>query len=346
VVESADNAGGNRLQANIGVIHKLYVQVAYPEEYIEGMLFIGETKPNEATTFSILLTNVGSKDLSKIKGQILIRGPNGEGVAKILTNEISLKTKEKSKLTASWIANTAPGTYHAQAIIEYDNKILVLEKDFDVGEPLLDIEALRVGPFKLGTIARFDITLKNMWNQEIKDVFGVTEITDKNGALVNTYKTSSVDVPAEGKKDITSFWDTRDVSPGEFLITIKTQYLGRIREKIYELTVEQDKIKVNSLSGEAVARQPVSQNTQENYIIWIIVLIFTVIVLKLVLDFMVRIKKVRVAENPELRRIIKEKLKEGFSKTAIIDNLLDKGYSKEIIEKEMLKAEDEDKIVK
>jgi hypothetical protein len=204
-----ENTVGNILLANIGLVHQVNIRVPYPDQYLEGTLFISETRPNEKTTFTVSLYNVGTKDIEKIKGSIIISGSDGQPVLSIKTNEISLKAGQKSKITGEWIVNLNPGTYNAKAMVEYDNdKILVLEKDFDIGEPLIDIDSLSIGPFKLGTIAKFDISLSNKWNQDMLNIFADTEIRDDKGVLVETYRTSSVVLPSLGSAKLSSYWDT------------------------------------------------------------------------------------------------------------------------------------------
>lgn len=340
------------LVANVGVVHKLHVRVPYPDQYLEGILYISEARPNEEVTFTATVSNVGSDDIEKIQGSLLITGPSNEGVARLSTDEISLAKERKSKVEAKWIANVNPGTYHVQAIIEYDNgKVLVLEKDFDVGEPLIDIEDVRVASFKLGTIAKFDIAIANKWNQKMPDVYGITDISDSTGVPVDSYKTSSADIPAEGTKEFNAYWDTTGIEAGEFIISVKAHYLGRIKEKVYEMEVKENEIILTSPSftGQVISNneQPGKLNT--TVIIIVVVGIFIVVLAQMIMKYMgsgAPKKKQAAAkepprnEYPELRKYIKKRLGQGYSRDAVRKSLEEKGWNRNVIDYEMIKAEE------
>lgn len=348
-IESSDSSS-NILVANIGILHKLNVRVPYPDQYIEGIFYLSEARPNENVLFTITVSNVGSEDLKKIRGSIIITGSNKQGVAQFNTNEISLEKGVKSKIVGNWIANVQPGTYHAQAIVEYDNgKILLLEKDFDIGEPLVDIENIKVNSFKLGTIAKFDISVINKWNQNIPGIYGITEISDNSGALIDTYKTSSEDIPASGSKELYSYWDTADINPGEFTISVKVHYLGRIREKVYEMTVKQNEIilKSPSITGEVIGNNN-EFKVNSTLLIIIVIGLFIIVIIQMVFKYLSKKppiqktdKKISINEtHPELRNYIKTKLSQGYSRESIRHALLDKGWNIDIIDYEMMKAEE------
>ncbi len=369
VLELADQSGGNEsniLKANIAVVHKLIVHVPYPDQYLEGILFISEAKPNEKVSFTISLSNLGSKDIRSIKGRIIIKDGNGQAVSQSLTNEISLDTKGKSKVTANWIASEMPGTYTAQAIVEYDDgKIITLEKSFDVGEPLLEIESLKIGPFKLGTIARFDILIRNKWNQNINNVFGLTEIRDKNNQVVNNYKTASVDIPAGADKEISSYWDTKDVTPGDFSIGIRADYLGRVREKTYELSVKENEIIVNSMTGEVIGGKEKS-NSSLFAIGLVISLLIGAVSFAIIkknketpakkegvqnLTYKTQPEKTFAQPAPIVKQIPKEtmaaieryidyNMRQGISIHALKQKMLEKGYDEDFVDSIILKVED------
>src|SRR3989344_1716109 len=76
VVETGNNnkEEGSILVASLGVVHKLFVRVPYPDEYLEGILYISEQKDGGPITFTVSLSNIGTKDLNKIIGSIIITG--------------------------------------------------------------------------------------------------------------------------------------------------------------------------------------------------------------------------------------------------------------------------------
>ncbi|MFH0874848.1 MAG: CARDB domain-containing protein [archaeon] len=347
IVELSDNSDSNMVKANIGVIHKLIVKVPYPDQYLQGILFIGDARPNEETTFTVTLANLGTKDINKIKGQIIIKDFAGNAKAKIDTNEISLAAGKKGKVTAVWIPNLNSGNYIAEALVEYDNsKILSIEKEFDLGEPLLDITELRVGTFKLGSIAKFDILVKSNWNSQINDIYANTEMRTIDGAIIDTYKTPSAIISAYSTQELNYFWDSKDSLEGEYIILAKVNYLGRVREKTYLLNVKSDKIIIrpDAATGFAVEQaKPAGDKT--GLLIGVVILLVIIIIVLLTVKLKARggasSSKEETSANLQLKGFIRAKLKEGISVAAIRDNLIKKGWKKEIIDRIILEIEDE-----
>ncbi|MBN2422624.1 hypothetical protein JXB41_05325 [Candidatus Woesearchaeota archaeon] len=345
--ESSENT---ILKANLGIIHQLRVIVPYPGQYLQGMLYISDTDVNKTTTFTISLFNLGKDNIDKIQGSLIIRDPNEQGISSLKTNSISLKNKENAKITSEWNADVLPGTYHVEAIIEYDDKILILEKDFDVGEPLLEIQDLTAYPFKLGTIAKFGIILKNKWNKDISDVYANTRILDDKGTEISQFTTEHLTLPAYSSKEITSYWDTKDSSAGDYLMEIKANYFGRVKEKVYELLVEEDKITVkkDQITGE-VTGPGEKHEFNFTYVIIIIVLIAVTVILALKLrpkkpdkkTSYTSYKQTPSRQDSKLRPYIKKKLEQGFSEKALRKHLVEKGWSQEEIDEAMLEIEDE-----
>ncbi len=344
------NTVGNILLANIGIIHQIKVRVPYPDQYIEGMLYISEARPNEKTTFTVTLYNVGTKDIENVKGSIIISNSNNQPITSIKTNEISLEAGKKSKIEGEWTVNILPGTYNAQAIVEYDNnKVLNMEKDFDIGEPLIEIDSLTANSFKLGTIAKFDIILSNKWNQDMQNVFAITEISDDKGVLIDKYQTNSETIPSLGTSKLSAYWDTDDIDPGDFIMSVKAHYLGRIREKIYELKVKQNEIIIQapSITGEVVGSEN-EFKVNTTLLIIIVVGLFVIVILQMVLKYLAKSKPPKKEEKTEkletghqdLRKYIKSKLSQGYTRDSIRKTLLEKGWERETIDYEMMKAEE------
>ncbi|MEM3374708.1 MAG: hypothetical protein QXE31_05860 [Candidatus Woesearchaeota archaeon] len=356
IIESSDKEKEANLIANLGVIHKIYVHVPYPDEFLEGILYVSESKPGEKVIFTISLTNLGSSDLNKIEGQIIIK-ENEKPIGKVITDKISLKKKEKGKITGTWAYANSAGKYHAEAIIEYDNgKILMLEKEFIVGEPLINIEDIKIGKFTLGSIAKFDITLKNNWNNKIEKIYTTTEIRDVYGRLINTYNAPSIDIESYSSKEVSSYWDTKGINEGDFSIGITTNYLDKKTEKVYELKLGKNEIKIkDTLTGKVI-----EENNEENNLIpfligIIIILIFVLIIIILGLKKNKEIKtkeisnRDRITEKIETKKetksdvmeYIRYNLKEGISISAIKKKLLEKGYDEKTIDSLILEIEDE-----
>ena len=117
--------------------------------------------------FIIPVLSLGEENINKASATIDILGPTNEKLATVKTDEKAVESKNRRDLTAKWKADVNPGVYHAVAVVNYDGKLVRVEKNFGVGNLLIDVVDVKVKNFKLGGIAKFEISLENKWNQKI-----------------------------------------------------------------------------------------------------------------------------------------------------------------------------------
>ncbi|MBU0757145.1 MAG: hypothetical protein KKF44_03715 [Nanoarchaeota archaeon] len=165
----AGNPNSINMQTNIALKHKIKVSVPYPEKHLTAEMFI-KKEANNRINFRIALYNTGTKDLSNIKGLIMIFDPGGNQILSIASNEIALESSDSSKLVVELKQELLLGSYIVKALVSYDGESLELEKNLDIGDPLIEILNLGVNSFKLGSIAKLDMILKNRWNRDISDI--------------------------------------------------------------------------------------------------------------------------------------------------------------------------------
>jgi len=328
----------NIIKASLGIIHQLRVLVPYPDQYLQGSIYTPEFEYNKSAEITISMVNLGNKKIDKITGSIIISDQNNQGLAYIDTTEVSLDPKEKGKITATWKVNVNPGRYTMQAIIQYNDKILLLSKEIDIGRPFVEITDLRTYPFRLGTIAKLDVSLKNNWNKIIQNVYSQVQIKDQEESIVSDYETGTTDLPAYGLVDLPIYWDTKGVNEGEYNFHIKTFYMGRFTEKIFETLVSEDSIYVK---GSTPTGEVTGSRSNVGTPVAALVLILIIIIIILLLKNLKR-PKIKIPEESRLTidRFIKKKLNQGYSPDAIRKNLMKKGWNKDLIDDEMMKIED------
>jgi len=262
------------VSAKIALIHQLRVNVPYPGRYLTGQLHISQANVNETAAFTISLFNLGKEDIEKIKATIIVKGPTNEEIAVIRTEEISINSQDESKLVGVWKANVGSGKYYAEAIVEYDGKTFLLSKVFYIGHQKIEIEGLRVDDFRLGTIAKFDILLRSKWNEPIPNVFANLQVIDKAGTILTDFKTSSIDMRPYQTAEVSGYWDTQNVQPGEYDVNVKVNYLDQVTEKLFETVVSFDRIDVKqAIAGRVVAGERIISDS----VLVLIVLILIVI---------------------------------------------------------------------
>jgi hypothetical protein len=227
------------VKTHLGVAHKLMVIVPYPGEYLQGMMFVEGTKPGEQVQFTLSLNNLGTETLENIKGTIVIRDSKGKGISQLVTDTATLKSKEKGKITAAWQSKDV-GKYIAQAVISYGDEVLLIEKELEIGEALITIRDIRIVKFRLGDISRMDILLENNWNEDMPGVLTKTVIYDASSNVVSDFDSSPVDIGQSSTKEVPSYWETQGVEPGNYVLNIVLEYLGKKNEKSYQVAVDED----------------------------------------------------------------------------------------------------------
>ena len=216
------------VSATASVFSTLWVRVPYPGKYAEAKLYIDAGGIEEDVDFAISVMNFGKEDIGKVKATIKILGATYEEIGVVETNEASVKSKEQTKLTAKWLADVNPGKYHVIAGIGYDEKKVILEDNFEVGNLFIKIKKIEVGDFVLGQVAIFDILLESKWNEVISDVYGEMTIFDNMGTEYTKFKTASIDMPPMGEGVLKAYWDTKGINVGKYNLKLLIHYNERI----------------------------------------------------------------------------------------------------------------------
>jgi len=269
----AEKESTDTVKVIAAVVSKLYVRVPYPAKYAEGELQIGGGNIGDSIPFTISLFNFGTDELKSITATVEVFGPTYERLGTMEAGPLSLAAGNSGKLVAQWQAKVNPGTYHAVVTVNYDEKRFILEKNFDVGNIYVDITGIEVKNFKLGGVAKMDISLMNRWNDEIKGVYGDVSVKDDK-TTYTTFKTASVDIPAQADSQIVSYWDTTGIAPGTYKADIKISYAGKVSQESYDLNVNLDSINVvGGPTGEAIKGEGGKLSTTTLIIVLVIVLI-------------------------------------------------------------------------
>ncbi len=343
VVESNLDIGEiDVVKTNLGVVHKLKVYVPYPGEYLQGMIFVEGNKPNDKVEFTIGLNNLGTEKLENIKGTIIIKEPNGRGVSQIVTTQASLNSKEKGKIIGEWMP-LGLGKYIAQAVISYNDEVLLIEKEIEIGEAEIKIKDIRVERFKLGDIARLDLLLENTWNEEIKSVQTKTMVYDESSRVISEFDSSNVDISSGAIKEVPSYWETQGVNPGNYILSIVLDYKGKRNEKNYEISVDEDSL--NFIDGPT--GNVIDSNKKEFSFVPLIILLTVLLVIfissKIMPKLLQKEKPVNYVIDPKVKEYIRHNMSQGISIKALKQKMLESGYKEDYIDRIILEIEDETK---
>jgi len=136
--------------------------------------------------------------------------------------------------------------------------------------------SISVDDYELGGIAGFTVLVNNIGNRLVEGF--TSRITLDDVANVKSY---SIDVGPDEVKKTVAYWDTKDISIGEYEGVLAMMYDDEIAEKDIKTIVNADSIEVEVISpitGQVVIEKPAQSADIMKYLN-IIVLVLIVIAL-------------------------------------------------------------------
>ena len=269
--------GGTFVGTTVAVVSEVKVRVPYPGKYAETKLEISKANVNEIVTFIVPVINLGEENIARAKGDISVLGPTSEELAKLETEEKAVKAKTTEELKTSWLAAVNPGVYHASLKVDYDGKFAQAEKNFFVGNMMIDILNVTVKDFRLGGIAKFSILMANRWNQPVDDIFAEIVIENDKGDQVAQIKSASTSIAALSQGELSAFWDTEGIAEGSYNAKLIIHYAGKTTEKQIKLAVALDRIDalLPGATARAVQKEAAQQIGRDT---WLMILVFVLII--------------------------------------------------------------------
>jgi len=261
------------------VVTKITATAPYPGKYADAKLKIPKVGEDEPVNFVIEILNRGQQQIDVAQARIEVYSPTNDLLVSLQSDEKPVKPGEIRELVATYSNGLPKGKYYARAVLDYDGVEVILEDTFEIGNMLVDLKNIYVKNFKLGEIAKFDIIVENMWNEQIPDVYADIMIRDQYGRTQTEFKTSDVDLSPEQTALLNAYWDTSEVLVGEYRTEITLHFLGNNVKKTMTLTVREDAIDIDFMPTALAIDQPAPTKRDS----WIIVLIILSIVVNALL---------------------------------------------------------------
>jgi len=206
-------ASESTVSAQAGIITSIIINVPYDGIYAVGRLdFNANTKE-----IIIPVTNMGTEGIRNVKVSATVIGPTSEIILSKSANEDTLGIKETKEFIIP-IKEVESGNYMLRATIEYDDKIIVLERQVSIGTQRAVIQSIDLQDFNYGQINRIDIGIKSEWNQVINDAYAMIEIIGPSGQLVERIKTPGETIQPFRTATLRGYWDTSGILPGDHQI--------------------------------------------------------------------------------------------------------------------------------
>ncbi len=265
--------GETSVEATVGVAAQVNVFVPYPGKYLEASLNAADSEEG-GIVFVIPVVSRGKLDIVRVKAIIDIYNLN-EKVDTIESEEISILSGERKEIVVKWKSDFLPGTYKAAATILYDEETLKLEKEFNIGDKILDLVDVKVNDFSLGGIAKFELLIESKWSELIKDAYLQMLVYNKEGEVMADFKSATYDVKSLEKTLMVAFWDTDGVREGVYDSSVILNYDRKSAQKDFKLDVSENEIKVIGL-GYVISE---AGGKKTNSLVVILVVVIAILVL-------------------------------------------------------------------
>ncbi len=277
---------GTFIGATVAVATQLHVYVPYPDKYAEAEVNVVEQGDGKIFFF-VPVINRGDLDIVDVRGVIDIYTSLNEKVTTINTDTDDLLSMERTELVAELESDLNPGKYVAVVSVVYDNEVVEIRKEFNVGEMALEINEVSVPDFELGSIAKFNALVENKWSSDLENVYLNIIVYNEEGEVMADFKSPTYNVEPLSKIEMVSYWDTAGVKEGTYDGKIILKYGDKSSEKNIQMKITDDEIEVIGLTGRVIVRDKGGFNWNNILIILVVILIlaniFWFIVIKKIL---------------------------------------------------------------
>jgi hypothetical protein len=193
--------------------------------YAEGKLDVQATET--MASFIVNIYNFGTDTIRAAYAEIIVgnqtttteKRPIGSMTEAVLTGRMALPV----------------GYHNATAIVHYDDHILMLTKDFQIGTERITITNVSIDPFRMGDIARIRLSVRNEWPFPIENVRGEVILMKDNHADTLATETFML----EETKEVSAFWNTADKPAGVYNATALVYYGGKVATRPFIVTLTQ-----------------------------------------------------------------------------------------------------------
>ena len=239
---------------------------------------------NTNNNFAIEVENKGILDAYNCKAIIDLYNQENVKIISLSSEQKNIAPEAKETFLLPWSPNEKNGNYLAKTKFTCNNIEIIRENKFKIGSPEISIQNLSVDKFELGEIVKFDLLLSSNWGENIPNVFVNVELL-KDDVQVANAKTESVNFGPFKKINVPFYIDTNGIQEGEYVITIKVNYLGKQIIESYEAYITPDNVIFNAISGKVVAEEEVNKTHDYSTILFIAIItvmiigIFIVIIL-------------------------------------------------------------------
>ncbi len=221
----ASKSGDMTFKTSFSYLLSVFVQ--YPEKYLEVKFNAENVNENENVQFVVSLNNKGQEMINDAYAEIYVHGADDftNYITTITTKHIALNSTESKSIFANLdTKGLKPGLYKAKAIVHYDGLKKTASSIFKIGTLLVDVVNYTNKAYA-GKINRFDLVVKNRWNNKINNIYADLELN----AL--KFKSATTSLAAWQTKTMTLYLDATSLKEGNYNAKVILHYENKTTEK-------------------------------------------------------------------------------------------------------------------
>lgn len=245
------------------LVGQIIINVPYDGVHVDAKFSAQRSEINKPVLFTISLFGRG-KTPANCYGVIDIKGPTNEVVDTVITNKILVKETDATKVEATWKGTENSGIYLAEATVHCEDKMQILNTEFYIGNPSIDILSIFSDKFILGEISPIDAILKSNWNAKLDNVYLEFFVLDNSNNIIQKFKSPATSINAKDIAELRSYWETKGLISGNYLINL-IAYIDDLgtQQKSYKAQVSERELKVMELTGKVVSQSTNDDEDEE-----------------------------------------------------------------------------------
>ncbi len=289
-IPKSPGSTGTYVNSLVGLTLKFNLDVPYPGKYAEASLNVADNAGS--ISFVIPLSNKGDLDIARAKALVDIYTPLNEKITSLSTNEVEIAHGGWAEISATWDTKDVPsGRYRAVAAVLYDEETTTVEKEFSVGETILDLKHVEVNDFSLGGIAKFEFLIESVWSEIVPGAYIQMQVFNDAGEAMADFKSATYDVLPFENKLLVSFWDTEGVRTGTYDATAFVRFGKQSLQHDFKLEVSDKDITVVGIGY--VIKERGGKSEGSSSLIIILITVVSILVLLNLVWFLVLRKKLK-----------------------------------------------------
>jgi hypothetical protein len=223
--EITTEGGGQGFNVKVNVIAPITIIVPYPGIYIQSGFEVRNINVNETADFRFVISSLGYQNVTGAYAQVDVYSSENNFNNRILTLYSEPQTiwgNQRQEIHIPFNSTGyKPGKYKVIGTLYYTQNKTMYETYFNIGTLIVHVFNYTKN-FQKDTINKFDIEIESGWNNLIENVYGIVIVNE------SLFQTPSVSLNPFERKTITGYWDTTGLDYGEYPVTIKLYYHGRM----------------------------------------------------------------------------------------------------------------------